>query len=144
MMTHPLLADIEAGFSPPELSSRLHVTQNLLAQWRSRGIGPEYVKKNGKVWYPATEVERWLESGRRQSTRATPEEDQAARLADWVAWGTALFGDEVMAEVAAAIANDPGGPTAAELMPELAEILRAAARRAESAASDLTPAELDA
>lgn len=49
--------------TPQELSSRWSGTIGVttLANWRSRGCGPQYVKVGGRVLYPAAKVAEWEE-----------------------------------------------------------------------------------
>lgn len=44
-----------------ELTGLNHVT---LRNYRARGVGPVYIKKDRKVVYPITDLRAWLEAGR--------------------------------------------------------------------------------
>jgi predicted DNA-binding transcriptional regulator AlpA len=56
--------------TPKELSERWvgSVSVRTLANWRSTGDGPRYVKIGGRVAYKVTEVEEWERSRGAQST----------------------------------------------------------------------------
>ena len=58
-------------FTPEQLAEKLGTNRNTLAQWRYRGTGPRYMKRNGLLWYLREDVEAWLREGRRESTRPT-------------------------------------------------------------------------
>lgn len=47
--------------TPDELSTRWNgaISKRTMANWRSIGCGPRYVKLGGRVLYPVVEVERW-------------------------------------------------------------------------------------
>lgn len=49
--------------TPQELSNRWSgsIGVTTLANWRSRGRGPQYVKVGGRVLYPAAKVAEWEE-----------------------------------------------------------------------------------
>lgn len=64
-------ADVHDDFySPEQLSERLGGTikPRTLANWRTSGTGPKYVKLGGKVAYPKREVEAWIAKRTVQST----------------------------------------------------------------------------
>src|SRR5215813_14761451 len=50
----------EGLLSPEELSQNLGLALATLASWRSRGMGPAFVKVGRKIWYPRDRVESWL------------------------------------------------------------------------------------
>lgn len=56
-------ATAEKFLSTDELSSMLggKIKPRTLANWRSLGMGPKFVKMGGKVAYPRNEVDAWLE-----------------------------------------------------------------------------------
>lgn len=47
--------------SPSELAARYkgRVTERTLANWRSTGQGPRFIKVGGRVMYPAEAVQTW-------------------------------------------------------------------------------------
>ena len=49
--------------TPEEVAGYLRKSEGTLANWRSLGIGPPYIKAgDGSVRYRWTEVEKWLAS----------------------------------------------------------------------------------
>ena len=55
--------------SGAELSKAIGVPEKTLADWRSRGIGPAYVRVGRHVRYRDVDVDRWLES---QTVKRSP------------------------------------------------------------------------
>lgn len=53
--------------TPNTVASRYNgaITVRTLANWRSIGQGPDYVKIGGKVMYPLTSVQDWEKSRKR-------------------------------------------------------------------------------
>ena len=51
---------------PPEVASYLGVPETTLAQWRSRGMGPPYMKVGKHVRYHWSDVDKWLAKSRKQ------------------------------------------------------------------------------
>ena len=50
-------------YSPDEVAKKTGDTNPAtLANWRSQGIGPPYVKIGGRVFYPEHLFDEWLES----------------------------------------------------------------------------------
>ena len=47
---------------PLEVAEYLNKNERTLANWRSLGIGPDYVKAEGEVRYRWRDVERWVAS----------------------------------------------------------------------------------
>ena len=47
-------------FTPIEVAEKYNIAVGTLANWRSQGRGPEYVKYGRKVLYPVSEMDRWL------------------------------------------------------------------------------------
>ncbi len=45
-----------------ELASRWSISEASLERWRSEGIGPRYMKLNGRVLYRKTDIETYEES----------------------------------------------------------------------------------
>lgn len=43
-----------------EVAARLRKKAKTLANWRSQGIGPAYLKVEGGVLYRASDVDKWL------------------------------------------------------------------------------------
>lgn len=53
---------MEKLLSPPELAELLKdVPEKTLADWRSRGVGPKFVRVGRFVRYRPADVEEWLE-----------------------------------------------------------------------------------
>lgn len=46
--------------TPEEVAGYLRKNERTLANWRSLGIGPAYIKAEGEVRYRWSEVEKWL------------------------------------------------------------------------------------
>jgi hypothetical protein len=57
-------------FTPREVSQRYNgaITVRTLANWRSIGQGPDYVKVGGKVMYPVDGIIQWEASRMRSMT----------------------------------------------------------------------------
>jgi hypothetical protein len=45
-----------------EVAERIKKKTKTLANWRSQGIGPAYIKVEGGILYRARDVEKWLTS----------------------------------------------------------------------------------
>lgn len=43
--------------TPEQLAERWHMSSKTLANWRSKGTGPEYVSPGGKVLYKLETIE---------------------------------------------------------------------------------------
>jgi predicted DNA-binding transcriptional regulator AlpA len=63
---------MEALLDTEEAAKVLGIAPGSLRQWRKRGIGPRHVKVGRFVRYRPAEIERWLESRTRTSTRERP------------------------------------------------------------------------
>ena len=56
---------------PEQLSSRIGISVQTLARWRSEGQGPSYYKIGGKrIAYRISTVEAWLEANRHAVTNS--------------------------------------------------------------------------
>lgn len=53
---------------PAELAKMLGITTGALANNRSAGKGPRYVKLGKKVFYRRSDIEAWIDANVRQST----------------------------------------------------------------------------
>lgn len=51
----------ETLYSADQVSSITGVRTATLANWRSRGEGPVWLKVGRKIWYPVVEFEDWME-----------------------------------------------------------------------------------
>lgn len=53
--------------SPAELVDRWRgqIAEHTLANWRSEGRGPDYMRIGGRVLYPMAAVEAWEESNKK-------------------------------------------------------------------------------
>ena len=58
----------ESCWTPAELAARWKSSTSTLERWRTRGIGPRYLKIGGQVRYPDEDVREFEERSRRQST----------------------------------------------------------------------------
>ena len=54
---------------PKDVARHMGVSAKTLAQWRYLGVGPEFVKVGRNVRYRWSDVQAWLASQRRSSTR---------------------------------------------------------------------------
>jgi predicted site-specific integrase-resolvase len=54
--------------SPQELAEKWPVSEVTLARWRCEGIGPAFVKLNGRVAYRLEDVQAFEQHGGRLST----------------------------------------------------------------------------
>jgi predicted site-specific integrase-resolvase len=57
------------NLTPDEAAAKLDVTKQTLAQWRYRGYGPRFIKYGVKILYPADEIDAFLLSCLRKSTK---------------------------------------------------------------------------
>ncbi len=55
---------------PDDLAHRWALTTKTLANWRSRGTGPTYVKVGGMVRYSMADVESYETAGRTEAVSA--------------------------------------------------------------------------
>ena len=46
-------------FTPSEVAKKYRIAVGTLANWRSQGRGPEYIKYGRKVLYPVSEMDKW-------------------------------------------------------------------------------------
>lgn len=44
----------------PEVADLLRVSVVTLSRWATKGIGPEYIRANGRVLYPQDKLDQWL------------------------------------------------------------------------------------
>ncbi|WP_345475001.1 helix-turn-helix domain-containing protein [Actinoallomurus oryzae] len=56
--------------TPAQVAEHLQVPEKTLAEWRSRGIGPEYRKVGRYVRYVWKDVDVWLDAQRCGGTAA--------------------------------------------------------------------------
>src|ERR1700693_1230737 len=52
----------ESLLSPEELAQNLGLSPATLADWRTQGKGPAYLKAGRRVWYPKDRVETWIKA----------------------------------------------------------------------------------
>jgi predicted DNA-binding transcriptional regulator AlpA len=52
---------MDALLTPPQLSDRTGFALSTLANWRSRGGGPEFIRKGGRIFYREAAVDEWLD-----------------------------------------------------------------------------------
>ena len=60
-------------YSPEQVSAITGIGTATLANWRSRGDGPGWLKVGRKIWYPVVEFEAWME-GLKVATQRTRRE----------------------------------------------------------------------
>lgn len=48
-----------------EAAVYLGLSKGTLENWRSSGSGPEYCQPSGKVYYLISDLDAWIESGRK-------------------------------------------------------------------------------
>lgn len=63
-MSSPALIS-QQWLTPEELGEKLSVKAATLAEWRSAGKGPIYMKIGREIKYAIADVEAWLQSSRR-------------------------------------------------------------------------------
>jgi predicted DNA-binding transcriptional regulator AlpA len=63
----------ESLLSPEDLAQNLGLSPATLADWRSQGKGPAYLKAGRRIWYPKTHVDRWIQSQIRETSNGTEE-----------------------------------------------------------------------
>lgn len=56
--------------TPSEVSAETTISLQTLAQYRSRGTGPRFIKAGGRVLYRWSDVDAWLDANTRQSTKS--------------------------------------------------------------------------
>lgn len=56
--------DADGLLTTEEAAERLGITADRMAQWRSRGQGPAYIKHKGFVRYRASDLTAWLDANR--------------------------------------------------------------------------------
>ena len=55
------------ALTPKQVEEAYGLDAGTLANWRSKGLGPEYVKVGGKVLYMVDKLDAWLHQGRVQT-----------------------------------------------------------------------------
>src|SRR6266478_2784794 len=63
----------ESLLSPEELAQNLGLSPATLADWRTQGRGPAYLKTGRRVWYPKMHVEKWMQNQVRETNDDTQE-----------------------------------------------------------------------
>jgi predicted DNA-binding transcriptional regulator AlpA len=61
--------DTDALLTPSAVTALTTIPESTLAQYRSRGGGPRFIKLGRKVLYRAEDVQRWISEHARTSTR---------------------------------------------------------------------------
>lgn len=51
----------ESLLAPEEVAETTGLALPTLASWRSRKIGPDWLKIGRKIWYPVADFEKWME-----------------------------------------------------------------------------------
>ncbi|MGG7653551.1 helix-turn-helix domain-containing protein [Kocuria rosea] len=69
-----MIAPLPSGarLTPQEAADYLEFSEKSMRNWRSAGVGPDYIKVSGRVRYVVADLDRWLESHRVSPTRAAP------------------------------------------------------------------------
>jgi predicted site-specific integrase-resolvase len=52
--------------TPIQVSVRTGIAKTTLAKWRKDGKGPIFVKRGGRIEYPARELQVWLQAWRKE------------------------------------------------------------------------------
>jgi integrase len=65
--------------SPEELAQNLGLALATLASWRSRGMGPAFVKTGRRIWYPRDRVESWLAKQLHETEQETTYESKTEK-----------------------------------------------------------------
>lgn len=62
--------NVHEFYTPQQVANRYSnaITVRTLANWRSIGQGPDYIKIGGKVMYPVDAVAEWEQSRKRKLT----------------------------------------------------------------------------
>ncbi len=58
-------------FAPSVVAGLLGLDLRTLANWRSEGRGPEFIKVGGRVRYPGDSLKSWLDANRSGSSGRT-------------------------------------------------------------------------
>jgi hypothetical protein len=66
-------------WTPAELAAHLGVDEALLANWRYRRLGPDYIKTGGLVRYEPSAIQRWLVEHTTEYQPGTAREEVAVR-----------------------------------------------------------------
>lgn len=65
--------------TPEQCAEMLSKSVRTLEEWRRKGTGPVYFKRNRSIWYDRAEVKRWRDEGRAETTEDTRAYTPAAR-----------------------------------------------------------------
>jgi hypothetical protein len=64
--------------TPKQTGERIKKHEQTLANWRCKGIGPEYLKLGGAVYYDSNTLDQWILSCARSCTRTPARPDNVA------------------------------------------------------------------
>src|ERR1017187_6944458 len=79
--TQPSGTSLRDGLlSPEDLAQNLGLSPATLADWRSQGKGPAYLKAGRRVWYPRDHVEHWMRTQIREIGNDTQEAGRGMAL----------------------------------------------------------------
>lgn len=67
--TESVVPDDEGWLTADEASATLRASAATLARWRTRGSGPEYIKRGGRIFYTPAAIRAFAESLTRTKTR---------------------------------------------------------------------------
>lgn len=69
----------DGRMDPTNSAAYLGLDEKTLANYRSRGTGPEFVKVGGRIFYFRDSLDRWIAEGRAQSTAQARFQNEATR-----------------------------------------------------------------
>jgi hypothetical protein len=58
----------DGRMDPPNSAAYLGLDEKTLANYRCRGVGPEFVRLGGRIFYFRAALDTWIAEGRAQST----------------------------------------------------------------------------
>ena len=59
----------ETLYNPQQVSDIVGISVSTLANWRSQGKGPPWLKVGRKIWYLVADFEKWMEGLKRGTQR---------------------------------------------------------------------------
>lgn len=63
-MARVAVAEADVLLSPRELAALIKIPEETLAQWRSRGKGPDYLRMGRHARYRMSDIRAWLDASR--------------------------------------------------------------------------------
>jgi len=49
--------------SPKRAAERIGVHEQTLVTWRRMGVGPRFIKRGGRIYYPVPDLDQWYING---------------------------------------------------------------------------------